>query len=80
MRPGTFEGFFPEQLDGADGLGAGLAGDVLVALEIDAVLTDVLGREQVGRFAVELTELADAGVVSLFGTRADGQEFEIVGE
>ena len=80
MRPDTVEGFFPEQFDGADGLGAGLAGDLLVALEMDAILADVFGREQVGGFAVELTELADAGVVSRFGARADGQEFEIIGE
>jgi hypothetical protein len=80
MRPDAFERLFPEQLDGTDGLGAGLAGDLLVALEMDAILANLLGRDQLGRFVVELTELADAGVVGLLGAGADGQKFEIVGE
>jgi hypothetical protein len=67
VRPGAVEGFFPEELNGADGLGAGLAGDLLVALEMDAVLADVLRREQVGRFAVELAQLTDTGVIGRFG-------------
>jgi hypothetical protein len=74
------EGFFPEQLEGADGLGAGLAGDLFVALEMDAILADVFGRKQVGRLAVKLTELADAGVIGRFGARADGQKLQIIGE
>jgi len=45
VRPDTFEGFFPEQLDGADGLGAGLAGDFFVALEMDAVLQKGRSRQ-----------------------------------
>ena len=53
--PGAMEGFFPEQFDGADGLRAGLAGDLL------------FGRKQLGGFGVILTELADARVISLFG-------------
>ena len=80
LRPGTFESFFPEQFDGADGLGAGLAGDLFVGLEVDAILTNLLGRDQVRRLAVELAELANAGVVSLFGARADGQELEVIDE
>jgi hypothetical protein len=47
---------------------------------MDAILADVLGREQFGRAAVELAELADTGVISLFGARADGQELQIIGE
>jgi len=47
---------------------------------MNAVLAELLGADQVGSFGVELTELAQAGVVSLFGARADGQEFEIIGE
>mgnify|MGYP007017464123 CR=1 FL=1 len=80
VRPNPFERLFPEQLDGADGLGAGLAGDLLVALEVDAILPDVLRGEQVGRLAVKLTELADAGVIGLFRAGADGQQLEIIGE
>jgi len=41
--PKTAQGFFPEELDGADGLGGGLAGDLLLALEKDEVLAQFLG-------------------------------------
>jgi len=47
---------------------------------MNAILPDVLGGDQVGRLAVKLTQLADAGVVGLFRAGADGQEFEIIGE
>lgn len=78
--PGATEGFLPEQLDGAQGLGGGLTGDFFVALEVNEVLAEFFGGDQVGGFAVELRELADAGEVGLFGARTDGQELEIVGE
>ena len=74
------EGFLPEQFDRADGLGGSLAGDLLVDLEMDAILADLFGRDQVGRAGVELAELAHTGVVSLFGAGADRQELEIIGE
>ena len=80
VGPLAFEGFLPEDLDGADGLRAGLAGDLLVDLEMDAILTNLLGGDQVGGFAQELAELSDTGVVSLFGALTDGQELEVVGE
>ena len=80
MRPGAVKGFFPEQLEGADGLGAGLAGDLFMGLEMDAILAQVFGRKQVGGFVVKLADLADAGVIGLLGARADGQQFEVVGE
>lgn len=47
---------------------------------MDAILADLLGRNQVGRLAVELAELAHAGVISLLGARAEGQQLEIIGE
>jgi hypothetical protein len=74
------EGFLPKQFDGADGLGAGLAGDLLVDLEMDAILADLFGGKQLGGLGVKLTELADARVISLFGPWADGQELEVVSE
>ncbi len=80
VGPDTAEGFFPEQLDGADGLSAGLAGDPLVGLEMDAVLADVFGREQVGGFGVKLTELAQTGVIGFFGAWPDRQQLEVVSE
>ena len=80
VGPDALEGFLPEELEGADDLGGSLAGDFLCGLEMDAVLAELLGRNQVGRFGVELTELAEAGKVGLFGAGADGQELEVVGE
>jgi hypothetical protein len=47
---------------------------------MDAILADLLGGDQLGRFIVEFAELADAGVIGVFGAGADGQEFKIVGE
>jgi hypothetical protein len=79
-RPRAAQGFFPEDFDGADGLGAGLAGYFFVLLEVDAVLAEVFGREQVRGLVVMLAELADTGVVSLFGARADGQQLQVIGE
>ena len=80
VRPDAIESFFPEEFYGADGLRARLAGDLLVGLEMDAILADVLGREQIGGFAVKLAELPDAGVIGLLGAWAHGQELQVIGE
>ncbi len=80
LGPRTVEGLFPEHLDGADGLRAGLAGNFLMLFEMDAVLAEVFGREQVGGLVVMLTQLAKAGVVGLLGAGTDGQEFQIIGK
>jgi len=80
MRPDALEGFFPEKLEGADDLGAGLAGDFLFGLEMDAILAELLGGDQVWGFGVELAKLAETGVISLLGAGLDGQEFKIIGE
>ena len=80
VGPGAAEGFLPKQFDGADGLGAGLAGDLLVGLQMDAILANVFRGEQLGRAAVKLAQLTDAGEIGLFSARADGQEFEVIGE
>ena len=78
--PDTFEGFFPEELEGANDLGARLAGDLLVGFEMDAVLAELLGGNQVWGLAVKLAELADPGVIGRFGARADGQKGEVISE
>ena len=80
VGPDPLEGFFPEELDGADGLGAGLTGHLPDGLEMDAILADLLGRDQLGGLGVELAELTQAGEVGLLGARADRQQFEIVGK
>jgi hypothetical protein len=51
-----------------------LASDLLDRLEVDAVLAHLLEGDQLGRAVVVLAELADTGVVGLFGAWADGQE------
>jgi hypothetical protein len=74
VRPLAFESLFPEELEGADELRGCLTGDLLDRLEVNAVLADLLEGEQLGRAVVVLTELADTGVVGLFGAGADRQE------
>jgi hypothetical protein len=80
VRPGALESLFPKQLEGADGLGAGLSGDLLVGLQMDAILSKVFGGEQLRRATVKLTDLADAGVIGLLGARADGQKLQVIGK
>ena len=76
----ALEGLFPEELEGADDLGGGLAGDLLVRLEMDAILAEFLGGDQVGRAVIMLAELTDTGQVGLFGAGAEGQELQVIGE
>ena len=78
--PGAAEGFFPEDFEGADGLRAGLAGYLLNLLEVDAVLAELLGGDQVGGFVVILAQLADARVVGALGAGSDGQELQVIGK
>jgi hypothetical protein len=80
VGPGPLKGFLPKQLDGANGLGAGLPSHLLVGLEMNAILTNIFGREQVGRLGVKLTELTETGVIGLLGARADGQELQVIGK
>jgi hypothetical protein len=78
--PAAAQGFFPEELDGADGLGGGLAGDLFLALEEDEVLAELFGGDLLGGFGEVLGELADAGPVGRLGGVADRQEPEVIGE
>jgi len=78
-RPGPAQRFFPEQFDGADGLGGGLAGDLFVALEVDEVLAELLRCDGFGRLAEVLGELAHAVPVGLLRALADRQQLEVIG-
>jgi hypothetical protein len=78
--PGTLEGFLPEELEGADRLRGGLAGEAAFGLEVEEVVAELLGRDEVGRLGVMLTELADAGPVTLLRAGQERQEAEVVGE
>ena len=80
VGPDAFKRFFPEEFEGANDLGAGLAGDVLVRFEMDAILAELLGGDQLGRLDVILTELTDTGQISFFGARADRQQRQIIGK
>ena len=79
-RPDTLEGFLPEKFEGADDLGGGLAGDLLDRLEMDAVLAELLGGDQVGGFGMELGELPQTGEIGLPGARGEGEKSEVIGE
>ena len=80
VGPDAFEGLLPEELEGANDLGAGLAGDLLVGFEVDAILAELLGGDQLGRFGVILAELADAGEISFAGALTQRQEREVIGK
>ena len=49
MRPGAAQGFLPEHFDRAQGLGAGLAGHLPVGLELDELLANLLGADELSR-------------------------------
>ena len=70
--PSAPQGFFPEHFDRTQSLGAGLASYLFVLFEVNEVLAKVLGGESIGRPVVVLTDLAQAGVVSLLGAPTDG--------
>lgn len=80
VRPLPAQGFFPEDFEGADCLGAGLTADLLVLLQVNAVLAEIFGREEVGGLIVVFAELAHASVVGLFGAGTDGQQLEVIGK
>jgi hypothetical protein len=78
--PGALEGFLPKEFDGADRLGGGLTGEAALGFEVEEVLAEFLGRDQVGRLIEVLTELTDAGPVAFLGAGQQGQQAQIVGE
>ena len=79
-RPDPAQRFLPKQFDGAKSLGGGLAGDFLDALEMDEILAQLLGRDEVGGGVEMLGPLTNTGQVSLLGARGNGQELEILGK
>jgi len=78
--PGPLEGFLPEELDGAEGLGGGLAGELPNRLEVQEVVAEIFRRELVGGAVEMLAQLADAGPVGLLRAGLEGQQAEVVGE
>ena len=57
-----------------------MAGDFLDALEVNEILAQLLGRDEVWSGVEILGPLADTGQVSLLGARGDGQELKVFGE
>jgi hypothetical protein len=47
---------------------------------VDAILAELLGRDEVGGFGVVFAELAQTGIIRLLGAGADGQELQVIGE
>jgi len=78
--PEPAQRFLPKEFDGAKGLGGSLAGDFLDALEMDEILAQLLGADEVWSGVEMLGPLADTGQVSLLGSRGNGQELEILGK
>lgn len=78
--PGAFEGLFPEEFDGADGLCGSLSGDFFVALEMDEVLAQFFGGGQLRGFGEVVCQLAHASQVSLLSAGQDADQLEVVGE
>jgi len=79
-RPEPPQAFLPKEFDGAKGLGRSLAGDFLDALEMNEVLAQLLGRDQVRSGLEILSPLANTGQVSLLGARGNREELQVLGE
>jgi len=79
-RPNAPKAFLPKDLDGTQRLGRGLAGDFLLALEVDEILAQLLGADQF-RCAVEiLGPLANTGEVRRLAARCNRQKLQVIGE
>ena len=78
--PGAAEGLLSEELDGAQRLGGALAGEVPLSLQIDEVLAQFLGADQVGRTVEVLGELTHAGPVTVLAAGLERQQGQIIGE
>jgi hypothetical protein len=74
------EGFLPEELDGAQGLGGALTGEAALGFEMDEVLAEILAAEPVGRAVKVFGQLAYAGPVTLLAAVLEGQQSQIIGE
>jgi hypothetical protein len=74
------EGLFPEELDGAQGLGGALARELPLAFEIDEVLAKFFGADQVRRAVEVFGELAQTGPVTLLATGLERQQSQVVGK
>jgi hypothetical protein len=79
-RPKPPQGFLPKKFDRAKGLGGGLAGDFLDALEMNEILAQLLDRDQVWSGPEIFGPLANTSEVSLLCARGNRQKLQIFGE
>ncbi len=79
-RPGPLEGFLPEELDGTQSLRGGLAGQVPLGLEMDEILAEFLGADQVGRALKVIGELAHTDPVDLLASGLERQQNQVIGK
>lgn len=78
--PALAEGFFPEDFNGADGLGGRLAGELLFGFEVKEVLAEFFGADQFGRLGVVLAKFAEARPVTQDGAFGHGKQPKVVEE
>jgi len=79
-RPDAPQAFLPKDFDGTQRLSRGLAGDFLLALEVDEILAQLFRADQF-RCAVEiLGPLANTGEVRRLAARCNRQKLQVIGE
>jgi hypothetical protein len=78
--PGPAESFFPEEFDGAQDLSGALAGESPLGFEINEILTEFFGADQVGGAVEVLGQLAQASPITLLAAGLERQEGQVVGE
>ncbi|HRZ35817.1 MAG TPA: hypothetical protein P5534_05565 [Candidatus Paceibacterota bacterium] len=79
-RPGSAEGFLPEHLDGADGLGGSGTGVATLGFEVEEVLPQFLWGGLFGGLVEVLGQVANTGQVADLGANLQGQQAQVVGE
>lgn len=80
VRPFPAERFFPKQFDGANRLGGRLPGDLLDRLQMNEVLAELFGRQEVRSLAVMLAQMDDTGMVSFLRALGQGEQRKVIGE
>ena len=78
--PGALEGFLPEEFDRAQRLRGTLAGEAPLGLEIDEILAQLLGGDQLGGAVKVFGQLAQTGPVTFLTAGLERQQGQILGE
>ena len=78
--PDPLEGFLPEELEGAQGLGGALARETPLGLQMDEILAQVLAADLVGRAVQVFGQLTHTGPVTLLAAGLKWQQGQVIGE